>query len=59
MMPYDFLEVYDYENSESNCEQICSYFDEVYNISDQSSKSSGSLAIYLLLENFNIHEPLK
>ena len=41
MMPYDFLEVYDYENSESNCEQICSYFDEVYNISDQSSKSSG------------------
>ena len=40
-MPYDFLEVYDYENSESNCEQICSYFDEVYNISDQSSKSSG------------------
>ena len=41
MMPYDFLEVYDYENSKSNCEQICSYFDEVYNISDQSSKSSG------------------
>ena len=41
MMYYDFLEVYDYENSESNCEQICSYFDEVYNISDQSSKSSG------------------
>ena len=41
MMPYDFLEVYDYENSELNCEQICSYFDEVYNISDQSSKSSG------------------
>ena len=40
-MPYDFLEVYDYENSELNCEQICSYFDEVYNISDQSSKSSG------------------
>ena len=40
-MPYDFLEVYDYENSKSNCEQICSYFDEVYNISDQSSKSSG------------------
>ena len=31
MMPYDFLEVYDYENSELNCEQICSYFDEVYN----------------------------
>ena len=29
MMPYDFLEVYDYENSKSNCEKVCSYFDRM------------------------------
>ena len=40
-MSFDFLEIYDYEDSESNCEQLCSYFDEVCDSSDKSSKTSG------------------
>ena len=37
MMPYDFLEVYDYENFDSKCEQVCSYFDEIYDQEGQGA----------------------
>ena len=36
-MPYDFLEVYDYENFDSKCEQVCSYFDEIYDQEGQGA----------------------
>ena len=36
-MPYDFLEIYDYENFDSKCEQVCSYFDEIYDQEGQGA----------------------